>query len=98
MIPQLSFGIVRAIYNFQLDEMAQNGKLVLSPWLGKWKKVPRPKSVQQEPPHFTVAQMAAIVNKAKTQMYRSLFALAAGTGARAGRLFALRAETGVDCD
>jgi hypothetical protein len=67
------FGIVRAIYNFQLDEMAQNGKPVLSPWLVKWKKVAPPKSVQQEPPHFTVAQMAAIVNKAKTQMYRSLF-------------------------
>jgi hypothetical protein len=31
-------GIVRAIYNFQLDEMAQNGKPVLSPWLVKWKK------------------------------------------------------------
>jgi integrase len=92
------FGIVRAIFNFQLDEMAQNGKPVLSPWLVKWKKVAPPKSVQQELPHFTVAQMAAIVNRAKTQMYRSLFALAAGTGARAGELFALRVESDVDLD
>jgi integrase len=92
------FGIVRAIYNFQLDEMAQSGKPVLSPWLVKWKKVAPPKSIQQELPHFTVTQMAAIVNKAKTQMYRSLFALAAGTGARAGELFALRVETDVDFD
>ncbi len=59
------FGIVRAIYNFQLDEMAQSGKPVLSPWLVKWKKVAPPKTVQQEPPHFTVAQMAAIVNQRK---------------------------------
>jgi len=66
------FGIVRAIYNFQLDEMAQGSNPVLSPWLVKWKKVAPPKSVQQELPHFTVAQMAAIVNRAKTQMYRSL--------------------------
>jgi integrase len=92
------FGIVRAIYNFQLDEMAQSGKPVLSPWLVKWKKVAPPKGVQQELPHFTVAQMAAIVNRAKTQMYRSLFALAAGTGARAGELFALRVETDVNLD
>lgn len=92
------FGIMRAIYNFQLDEMAQNGKPALSPWLVKWRKVAPPKSVQQELPHFTVAQMAAIVNKAKAQMYRALFALAAGTGARAGELFALRVETDVDLD
>jgi site-specific recombinase XerD len=58
------FGIVRAIYNFQLDEMAQSGKPVLSPWLVKWKKVAPPKTVQHEPPYFTVAQMAAIVNRA----------------------------------
>ena len=33
------FGIVRAIYNFQFDEMAQCGKPIVSPWLVKWKKV-----------------------------------------------------------
>jgi integrase len=91
-------GIGRAIFNLQLDEMAQSGKPALSPWLVKWKKVAPPRTVRQARPHFTVAQMAAIVNHAKIQMYRSLFALAAGTGARAGELFALRAETDVDLD
>src|SRR5258708_7006961 len=57
-----------------------------------------PKTVQRELPHFTVAQMAAIANAAKTRMYRSLFALAAGTGARAGELFALWVESDVDLD
>ena len=90
------FGIVRAIYNFQLDETAQSGKPALSPWLVKWKKVAPPKTVQRQQPHFTVAQMAAIVNTANNQMHRALFALAAGTGARAGELFALRVETDVD--
>jgi len=90
------FGIVRAIYNFQFDEMAQTGKPVVSPWLVKWKKVAPPKTVQRELPYFTVAQMVAIVNAAKTQLNRALFALAAGTGARAGELFALRVETDVN--
>ena len=90
------FGIVRAIYNFQFDEMAQRGKPVVSPWLVKWKKVAPPKTVQRELPYFTVKQMAAVVNAAKTQMNRALFALAAGTGARAGELFALRVETDVN--
>ena len=40
--------------------------------------------------------MAVIVNKAKDQMYRALFALAAGSGARGGELFALRVESDVD--
>ncbi len=92
------FGIVRAIYNFQLDKLAQSGKPILSPQLVKRKKIAPPKGVQQELLHFTVARMAAIVNRAKPQMYRSLFALAAGTGARAGELFALRVESDVDLD
>jgi hypothetical protein len=37
-----------------------------------------------------------IVNAAKTQLNRALFALAAGTEARAGELFALRVETDVN--
>lgn len=90
------FGIVRAIYNFQFDEMAQSGKPIVSPWLVKWKKVAPPKSVQRDRPYFTVIQMVAIVNAAKTQLNRALFALAAGTGARAGELFALRVETDVN--
>jgi integrase len=36
------------------------------------------------------------VNAAKTQLNRALFALAAGTGARAGELFALRVEADVN--
>ncbi len=40
--------------------------------------------------------MAAVVNAAKTQLNRALFALAAGTGARAGELFALRVEADVN--
>lgn len=92
------FGIVRAIYNFQFDEMAQCGKPVVSPWLVKWKKVAPPKTVQRELPYFTVAQMAAIVKGAKTQLNRALFALAAGSGARAGELFALRVETDLNLD
>jgi hypothetical protein len=87
---------VRAIYNFQFDEMAQTGKPVVSPRLVKWKKVAPPKTVQRELPYFTVGQMSAIVNAAKTQMNRALFALAAGSGARAGELFALRVETDVN--
>jgi integrase len=90
------FGIVRAIYNFQFDEMAQCGKPLVSPWLVKWKKVAPPKTVQRELPYFTVAHMAAIVNGARTQMNRALFALAAGSGARAGELFALRVESDVN--
>ena len=90
------FGIVRAIYNFQFDEMAQCGKPIVSPWLVKWKKVAPPKTVQRELPYFTVAQMAAVVNAAKTQSNRALFALAAGTGARAGETFALRVEADVN--
>jgi integrase len=90
------FGIVRAIYNFQFDEMAQSGKPIVSPWLVKWKKVAPPKTVQRERPHFTAVQMAAIVNAAKTQLNRALFTLAAGTGARAGELFALRVESDVN--
>ncbi len=49
------FGVIRAVYNFQLDEMAQSGRPILSPWLVKWKKVAPPKTVQRELPHFTVA-------------------------------------------
>jgi integrase len=78
--------------------MAQSGKSIVSPWLVKWRKVAPPKTVQQEMPCFTVRQMAAIVNTAKTQLNRGLFALAAGTGARAGELFALRVETDVNLD
>lgn len=90
------FGVVRAIYNFHLDEMAESGKSTLSKWLIKWKRVAPLKTVHREQPCFTVEQMAAIVNGAKKHMYRALFALAAGSGARAGELFALRLESDLD--
>jgi hypothetical protein len=33
------FGIVRAVYNFHLDETAQHGRTTMLPWLVKWSKV-----------------------------------------------------------
>ena len=61
-------------------------------WLIKWKKVKPITDIEEEPSCFEEEQMAAIVFKAKNQMHRSLYALAAGTGARAAELFALRCE------
>ena len=48
--------------------------------------------VQDELPHFTVPDMAAII-KAKPPLDRSLFDLTAGSAARAGKSFARRVET-----
>jgi hypothetical protein len=78
--------------------VAQSGRPILPPWLVKWKKVAPPKVVQHEPPHFAVLEMAAIVNAARSQLNRSLFALATGTAARAGELFALRVESDLNLD
>lgn len=86
------FGIVRAVYNFYLDEQAQSGVATLPPWLIKWKKVKPVTDIEEEPPCFEEEQMVAIVYKAKNQMHRALYTLAAGTGARAAELFALRCE------
>lgn len=86
------FGIVRAVYNFYLDEQAQSGMTTLQPWLIKWKKVKPITDIEEEPSCFEEEQMVAIVYKAKNQMHRALYALAAGTGARAAELFALRCE------
>jgi integrase len=85
------FGIVRAVYNFYLDETLQHGKTTMLPWLIKWGKVEPAGSVEVDAPCFTPEQMAAIVNEGRKQ-FRSLFAVAAGTGMRAGELFALRVE------
>jgi len=87
------FGHIRAVYNFHLDEMAQTARPSLPPWLIKWRKVAPPKTVQSEQPYFTPDQMTAIVNSAKKPNHRALFALAAGSGVRAGELFALRVES-----
>jgi hypothetical protein len=61
------FGIVRAIYNFHLDETAQGGEITLQPWLVKWKKVKPITDIEEEAPCFEEEQMVAIVNKAKSQ-------------------------------
>ena len=85
------FGIVRAVYNFYLDETLQHGKTTMLPWLIKWSKVEPAADVEADAPCFTPEQMAAIVEMGRGQ-YRSLFAVAAGGGLRAGELFALRVE------
>ena len=85
------FGIVRAVYNFYLDETLQHGKTTMLPWLIKWSKLEPAADVEADAPCFTPDQMAAIVEMGQGQ-YRSLFAIAAGGGLRAGELFALRVE------
>jgi integrase len=86
------FGIVRAVYNFYLDERAQSGTTTLQPWLIKWKKIKPVTDIEEEPSCFEEEQMAAIVYSAKNQMHRALYALAAGSGARVAEMFALRCE------
>lgn len=86
------FGIVRAVYNFHLDEAAQGGKTTLQPWLIKWKKVKPITDIDEEAPCFEEEQMVAIVNKAESQRDKALYALAGGTGLRASELFGLRCE------
>jgi len=91
------FGIVRAVYNHQLLCEQQSGKPgTLLPFLIKWKSVQPLKPVAQDEPCFSPEEMAAIV-KASEGRYRALFAVAAGSGARAAELFALRCED-VDLD
>src|SRR5260370_32750839 len=85
------FGIVRAVYNFYLGETLQHGKTTMLPWLIKWSKVEPAADVEADAPCFTPEQMAAIVEMGRGQ-YRSLFAVGAGGGLRAGELFALRVE------
>jgi len=85
------FSIVRAVYNFLLDETAQQGKTTMFPWVIKWSKVEPPAAVQAEPPCFTSDQMAAIVDMGRGQ-YRSFFAFAAGGGPRFGEMAGLQVE------
>jgi integrase len=86
------FGIVRAVYNFQLDETARRGKTTLPPWIIKWKKVKPVADIEQKVPYFEEEQMVAIVHKAKDQREVALYALAGGSGLRASELFGLRCE------
>jgi hypothetical protein len=85
------FGIVRAVYKFYLDETAQHGQTTIRPWLVKWSKVEPTAKVEVDAPCFTPEQMALIVEDGRGQ-FRSLFAVAAGAGPRAGEMFALRVE------
>ncbi len=86
------FGIVRAVYNFHLDEMAQSGMSTLPPWLIKWKRIKPITDIEEEARCFEEEQMVAIVNSANNQRDRALYALAGGSGLRAAELFALRCE------
>jgi integrase len=85
------FGIVRAVYNFYLDETAQHGKTTMLPWLIKWSKVAPAATVELDAPCFTPEQMAAIVEMGRKQ-FRSFFAVATGAGPRFGEMSALRVE------
>ena len=50
------FGIVRAVYNFYLDETLQHGKTTMLPWLIKWSKVEPAADVEADAPCFTPDQ------------------------------------------
>jgi integrase len=86
------FGDIRAVYNFYRDETAQKGKPRIGEWFVKWERVAPPKPIEEEQPHFSAAVTATIVNKAKTQMYRTLYATAYGLAGRAGEVCALHVE------
>jgi integrase len=87
------FGIVRAVYNYQVLCEQQSGKCgTLHPFVIKWKNVQPLEPFATDEPCFDPKQMAAIVQATKKRQNRALFALAAGTGARAAEIFALRCE------
>jgi integrase len=82
------FGIVRAVYNYQILCEQQSGKRgTLLPFVIKWKNVQPLEPFATDEPCFEPKQMAAIVQGAKKRQYRALFAVAAGT-----EIFALRCE------
>ena len=99
------FGHIRAVYNFYRDETAQKGKPRIAEWFVKWERVAPPEPIEVEQPHFSASVTSAIVGKAKTQMYRALYATAGVMAGRGGELFALHVEdvqeqsnqTGVAC-
>jgi Phage integrase family len=86
------FGHIRAVYNFYRDETAQRGKPRVGVWFVKWDRVAPPEPIEVDQPHFSAAVTSAIVNKAKTQMYRALYATAGGAAARGGEVFGLHVE------
>ena len=76
------FGDIRAVYNFYRDETAQKGKPKIGEWFVKWEKVAPPKPIELEQPHFSSAVTLAIINKAKNQMHRALYAMPFGIAGR----------------
>jgi len=86
------FIIVRAVYNFRLDEMAERGTTTLAPWIVKWKKIKPVSDIQEEEPCFEEEQMYAIVNAARTKRARAMYALFAGSGMRFGEVAAQLVE------
>ena len=86
------FGDIRAVYNFYRDETAKKGKPRIGEWFVKWERVAPPKPIEEEQPHFSASITSAIVNKAKTQMERALYAMAGGNAGRGGEVFGLHVE------
>jgi integrase len=86
------FTIIRAVYNFRLDEIAQAGAGSLGPWIIKWKRVKPVADIEEEQACFEEEQMFAIVNAAKTKRARAMYALFGGTGMRFGEVAALLVE------
>lgn len=86
------FGHIRAVYNFYRDETAQKGKPRIGEWFVKWERVAPPKPIEEEQPFFSASATAAIVSKAKTQMYRALYATAYGMAGRGGEVVGLHVE------
>jgi hypothetical protein len=86
------FGDIRAVYNFYRDETAKKGKPRIGEWFVKWERVAPPKPIEEEQPHFSASITSAIVNKAKTQMERALYAMAGGNAGRGGEVFGLYVE------
>lgn len=86
------FGHIRAVYNFYRDETAQKGKPKIGEWFVKWKRVAPPKPIEEEQPHFSASVTSTIVDKAKTQMERALYATGYGMAGRGGEVFGLHVE------
>ena len=76
------FGHIRAVYNFYRDETAQKGKPRIGGVVREVERVAPPEPIEVEQPHFSASVTSAIVGKAKTQLYRALFATAGVMAAR----------------
>ena len=83
------FGIVRTVYNFHLDQMAERGNVTGAPWIVKWKKVKPVSDIEEEQACFEEETMFAVVNSAKAPRERAMYALFGGSGMRFGEVAAL---------